>query len=79
MRTIETTITVDDNGVGHLDRPLTVTPGRHQAVLVIDEAMETAAQESWPEFIDRTYGSLADSDLVRYPQGDYEEREKLAY
>ena len=79
MRAIETTIMVDERGVGRLDRPLSVAPGGHRAVVVIDEAADAdvGARESWPEFIDRTYGSLADSDLMRYPQGDYEQREEM--
>ena len=47
-------------------------------MVVIGEAVEPATQhndnESWAEFIDRTFGSLADSDLSRYPQGKYDER-----
>lgn len=44
----------------------------------IDEAIDAVGRESWPEFIDRTYGSLADSDLTRHPQGAYEQREEMA-
>ena len=77
MHTIETTITVDQDGIGHLDRPLAIAPGRHRAVVVIDEAMEAVGREPWPEFIDRTYRSLADSDLARHPQGVYEQREEM--
>jgi hypothetical protein len=43
-------------------------------VLVIDEAVESQAHESWPDFIARTYGSFAAVDLERPPQGEYEQR-----
>jgi hypothetical protein len=76
MRTFETTITVDEAGVAHLDHPLIIPPGRHRAVLVVDEALE-AAPESWSAFLDLTYGSLSESDLERQPQGDDEAREAL--
>lgn len=76
MRAIETTVTVDKDGAARLDQPVPIAPGRHRAVIVIGEAVEAAAQnqELWAEFIDRTFGPLADSGLTRYPQGDYEER-----
>lgn len=77
MRAIETMVTVGSDGVAHLDQPLSVAPGRHRAVVVIDEAVEPAERESWPDFLDRTFGSLADSDLERHPQGEYEQREEL--
>lgn len=77
MRTIETTITVDVDGAVRVDQPVAIAPGRHRAVLVIDETDEPVEQESWPDFIERMYGSLADVDLLRYPQGDYERREAI--
>lgn len=79
MRAIETTITVDADGATRLDHPIQIVPGRHRAVLVIDEAeaVEPKSQESWPEFINRTFGSLADLDFDRQPQGDYEQRSSI--
>jgi hypothetical protein len=43
-------------------------------VLVIDEAVELQAHESWPDFIAPTYGSLTAVDRERPPQGEYEQR-----
>jgi hypothetical protein len=78
MQAIETTVTVDSDGSARGDQPIPVAPGRHRAVLVIDEAVESQPHESWPDFIARTYGSLADVDLVRPPQGEYERQEVIA-
>ena len=77
MQAFETTVTVDSDGSARVDQPIPVTPGRHRAVLVIDEAVEAQAHESWPDFVARTYGSLADVDLERPPQGEYERREGI--
>jgi hypothetical protein len=32
---------------------------------------------AWHEFIDRTAGSLSETPIQRWEQGDYEEREPL--
>lgn len=34
-------------------------------------------QENWPEFLRSTYGSLRDTPIERFEQGEYEEREPL--
>ena len=80
MRSIETTLTVDGNGAVHLDQPIPLAPGRHHAVIVIDERADEPKPEPaepWAHWLDRMYGSLRDSDLQRYPQGEYEQRETL--
>lgn len=79
MRCIETTLTVDSDGTAHLDQPLPVVPGRHRAVVVVDETIdETPKQpEAWPDWLDRMNGALAGVNLERYPQGDYEQRETI--
>jgi len=77
MQAIETTVTVDSDGSARIDQPIPIAPGRHHVVLVIDDVVEAQAHESWLDFIDRTYGSLADVDLVRHPQGEYEQREVI--
>jgi hypothetical protein len=76
MRAFETTLVVDGQGAAHLDRPPALAPGRHHAVVTIDESASDST-ESWSSFIDRTYGSLADSDLVRRPQDAYEQRDEI--
>lgn len=35
------------------------------------------SHDEWIAFIDKTYGSLADSPLERGPQGEYETREEI--
>lgn len=35
------------------------------------------ATSDWQEFLQETYGSLRDTPIQRWPQGDYEEREPL--
>ena len=37
MKTIQTTIEVDDQGKATIQLPASVTPGQYQAVVVIDE------------------------------------------
>lgn len=78
MRAIETTVTVDEDGVARLDQSLVAAPGRHRVVVVIDDAIEPRDAEPWTDFIELTYGSFADSDLMRYPQDDFEQREDFA-
>ncbi len=43
MRTIETIVTVDEQGMATLRMPPDVTPGDHKVVVVIDEATKRRA------------------------------------
>ena len=43
MRTIETIVTVDEQGMAMLRMPPDVTPGDHKVVVVIDEATKPRA------------------------------------
>jgi len=43
MRTIETIVTVDEQGMAMLRMPPDVTPGEHKVVVVIDEATKLRA------------------------------------
>jgi len=72
---VETTLIVDGQGGARLEGAVAVPPGRHQVIVLVDEA---APPEAWDAFIARTFGSLADSDLARPPQGDYERRDEIA-
>ncbi len=57
MKTIQTTILVDDEGKATIQLTPDVTPGRHQAVVVIDEPAHSSAPMTfsahdvggWPE------------------------------
>jgi hypothetical protein len=42
-----------------------------------DLEVEAFRRMDWHEFIDRTAGSLAETPIQRWEQGDYEEREPL--
>jgi hypothetical protein len=39
--------------------------------------VEAFKRMAWHEFIDRTAGSLSETPIQRWEQGDYEEREPL--
>jgi hypothetical protein len=80
MQSFEATLIVDGQGVTRVDRPLALTPGRHRALVTINEDEESvsASTEPWSDFLTRTYGSLADRDFVRHPQGTYEQRDEIA-
>ncbi|ACK67882.1 hypothetical protein PCC8801_3938 [Rippkaea orientalis PCC 8801] len=42
-----------------------------------DNLEEDMSQLEWHEFIEKTYGCLADDPIERYPQGEYPIREEL--
>ncbi len=79
MQSFEATLIVAGQGVARVDQPLALTPGRHRAVVTINEdESEPLSTEPWSDFIGRTYGSLTDRDFVRHPQGTYEQRDEIA-
>ncbi len=41
------------------------------------EQRELSEESDWHEFLRETYGSLRDTPLQRWSQGDYEEREPI--
>ncbi len=41
------------------------------------EHRESSEEPDWHEFLRETYGSLRDTPLQRWSQGDYEEREPV--
>ena len=69
---------VGEDGILHLDVPVSVTQTEIEVTLIIKEFSETEEQKSrleWQKFIDETCGSLADENLQRPQQGNYEVRE----
>lgn len=74
---VETTLIVDEQGGARLEEPLAIPPSRHRAIMLIDDAAPLVT-EPWDAFLERTYGSLAGSDLARPPQGAYEHRDEIA-
>jgi len=73
----DTTLIVDGQGTARIEGTVAVPPGRHRAIVLVDDPTIRAA-ETWEAFIERTFGSLAWSDLARHPQGVYEQRDEIA-
>lgn len=72
MTRIETTMTVSKNGTtAHIDLPVPVAPGRHPAVIIIDDADAAGDAAEWAA---RTYGALTDDDFERPSPLSFEER-----
>ena len=58
MTRIETTMTVDSDGISaSIALPVSVTPGQHSAVVIIDNGTEIADPVAWAA---RTFGSVTD-------------------
>ncbi|MEH2299281.1 MAG: hypothetical protein V7K88_09620 [Nostoc sp.] len=52
----------------------TLKPIKNQTASLEEEELR---QLEWHEFIDKTYGCLADDPIIRHPQGEYEQREPI--
>ena len=75
MRRLETTVTVGDDGVSAtIALPVPVAPGRHPAVLIIDEGADIDDPAAWAV---RTYGSVTDETFERPEALPLEKREAL--
>jgi hypothetical protein len=60
---IETTVTVNNDGVSAtIALPAPIAPGRHQAVVIIDDKGGSEDPGAWAA---RTYGSVADETFER--------------
>jgi len=69
---IETTVTVGDDGVSAtIALPTPVAPGRHPAVVVIDDEGGGEDSLAWAA---RTYGSVTDETFERPEALPFEER-----
>jgi hypothetical protein len=74
---------VGDDGVLNLQVNLGHSEAKKEVVVTIkplsvgDDLQQTIALP-WSQFIDRTYGSCADSGLRRHEQGEFESREPIA-
>lgn len=80
MTTLKFRSQIGKDGILHLDVPLSVRQAEIEVTLIIKEISENEELQSrleWQKFIDETYGSLADENLERLPQGDYEVRETI--
>ncbi len=75
MTRIETTVVVGSDGVSaHLALPIPVAPGRHAAVVIIDDRTEIDDPIAWAA---RTYGSITDDTFARPEELPFEVRESL--
>jgi hypothetical protein len=75
VRRIETTVTVDNDGVSAtIALPVPLAPGRHPAVVIIDDGAEVDDPAEWAA---RTYGSVTNETFKRPEALPLEEREAL--
>ncbi|MTJ28361.1 hypothetical protein [Aphanizomenon sp. UHCC 0183] len=85
MQSIKIRSYVGQEGVLHLDIPLEMRETELEVTVTFEPVNQTIkiAQNQeikdleWHDFINRTYGCLADDPIIRYPQGEYEEREAI--
>jgi hypothetical protein len=64
-RTIETRVTVDEQGIATLQFPPDITPGEHKVVVVIEEAKA------------KTSLSFSSHDVGKWPEGFQVRREEI--
>jgi len=83
MQSIKLRSRVGQDGILHLEIPVGIAD-KEIEVMVIYQPLEPSAQTKTPEelgwppgFFEQTAGCLQDDPLVRYPQGEYEQREPL--
>ena len=77
QRRFDTAMIVDGQGTARIEGTVAVPPGRHRAIVLVDDPTLRAA-ETWEAFIDRAFGSVAWSDLARHPQGVCEQQDEIA-
>ncbi len=76
MTRIETTMTVDSDGISaSIALPVSVAPGRHLAVVIVDDGTEIADPSAWAT---RTFGSVTDETFECPEELPFEEREAFA-
>ncbi len=56
-----------------LEVTVTVKPVHQKIDLLAEEVNKL----KWHDFINMTYGCLADDPIIRHPQGEYEERKTI--
>lgn len=75
MTRIETTVVVASDGrSANLALPSPLAPGRHAAVVLIDERADAEDPRAW---VARTYGSVTDDTFARPDVLPFEAREPL--
>jgi myosin-crossreactive antigen len=85
MQSIKINSYVGKDGMLHLDIPVDVQETELEVTVTVKPVQKTIDGLSedevnkleWHDFINVTYGCLADDPIIRYPQGEYEEREAI--
>lgn len=73
MTRIETTVVVGSDGISaNLALPIPITPGRHAAIVLIDDQVTDVDPNAW---VARTYGSISDESFAALESLPFEERE----
>jgi hypothetical protein len=76
MQSIKISSYVGKDGMLHLDIPLEMKETELEVTVTFETVNQTIKKDlEWHDFINRTYGCLADDPIIGYPQGEYEERE----
>ena len=85
MQKIKLRLQVGEDGILHLDIPVDMKGIELEVTVTVEpvkKQIDSLGEEDikrleWHDFIDRTYGCLANNPIIRYPQGEYEEREPI--
>ncbi len=85
MQKIKLRLQVGEDGILHLDIPVDMKGTELEVTVTVEpvkKQIDSLGEEDikgleWHDFIDRTYGCLANNPIIRYPQGEYEEREPI--
>ncbi len=83
METVKLTTRVDREGNLTIQLPKNLADIELEIILVyqqkkLEKSVKTPEELGWlPGFFEKTAGCLADENLVRYPQGEYENREPI--
>ncbi len=86
MQQIKLSSRVGDDGLLHLNLPYEFKGVDVDVILTVSipkindnnqDLDENVDQLEWHDFIEKTYGCLADDPITRYSQGEYTEREVL--
>ncbi|WP_414530256.1 hypothetical protein [Nodularia chucula] len=84
MQSIKINSYVGRDGMLHLDIPVDMQETELEVTVTVkpvhkknDLLAEEVNKIEWHDFINMTYGCLADDPIIRHPQGEYEERETI--
>jgi hypothetical protein len=85
MQSIKINSYVGKDGMLHLDIPVDMQETELEVTVTVKPVHKTIdllaeneiSKLEWHDFINMTYGCLADDPIIRYPQGEYEEREAI--